>query len=286
MACGTAHAGLLRECEPPRPLTLAQRDRLLQFVAAIKAELDATQAPAALIARTGIDLDRWGLRYSHGGVALGAGADTRWAVRQLYYACGEGRPRIYDQGLSAFVFGTDDPRLAYVSVVLPPPAAAAQLARAALDKALVLALLGPRYSADAYAWSVEYQNCNQWLAELLAGAWGTIELDGDARAQAQGWLGAEHYQPTTFRLGWRPLAWAGTMIPWLHTDDHPAADRDALRYRVSMPASIEAFVHGLWPQAQRIEFCHDATQVVVHRGWDAIAPGCRPAPGDRVLPFD
>ncbi|MDE2369022.1 MAG: DUF2145 domain-containing protein [Burkholderiales bacterium] len=286
LGCGDAHAGLLRECAPPRELTLAQRERLLQFVVAIKSELDATDAPAALIARTGIDLERWGQRYSHGGVALGAGGDTRWAVRQLYYDCGEGRPRIYDQGLSAFVFGTDDPRLGYVSVVLPPPEAAARLARAALDRPLVLALLGTRYSANAHAWSVEYQNCNQWLAELLAGAWGAIELDGDARSQAQGWLGAQHYEPTTFEVGWRPLMWVASAIPWLHDDDHPEADKDALRYRVSMPASIEAFVHAQWPAARRIEFCHDGTRVVIHRGWNAIAPGCRPGPDDRVVPFE
>ena len=34
-----------------------------------------------------------------------------------------------------------------------------------------LALLGREYSANAYPFSPRYQNCNQWVAELLATAW-------------------------------------------------------------------------------------------------------------------
>jgi hypothetical protein len=51
----------------------------------------------------------------------------------------------------------------------PRPAA---LQAAALDTPLALQLLGGSYSANAHAFSTRYQNCNQWVAELLAEAWG------------------------------------------------------------------------------------------------------------------
>ena len=58
------------------------------------------------------------------------------------------------------------------------------------------------------------------------------------------------------------------LVPWLHTDDHPADDLAANRLRVSMPSSIEAFVRAQVPEAQRIEFCLRKDRVVVRRGWD------------------
>jgi hypothetical protein len=35
-----------------------------------------------------------------------------------------------------------------------------------------------------------------------------------------------------------------------------------------------------------VEICHDDKQVVVHHGWDPVAPGCVPGPDDRVVPFN
>ena len=82
------------------------QDRHLRFTAHVRAALQARAAVAppeagvAIIARSGLDLARFGLRYSHAGLALAEGAGTPWAVRQLYYACEEGRPRLFDQGLA------------------------------------------------------------------------------------------------------------------------------------------------------------------------------------------
>lgn len=163
-------------CDAQARLTAGQKDVLFRFGAVIKAELEATGARAVLMARSGLDLGRFGIRYSHAGVSLKASPETPWAIRQLYYACDEKRPRLFDQGLAAFLLGTSRPDLGYVSVVLLPPAAEAALEAAALDRATALGLLGADYSANAHAFSTRYQNCNQWLAELLAAAWGGIDL--------------------------------------------------------------------------------------------------------------
>ena len=288
-AWSTCEAALPRYCDQAAELTAGQKDRLLRFGALIKTELEASGASLALVARSGLDLSRFGLRYSHAGISLKASPNTPWSVRQLYYACDEQRPRLFDQGLSGFLFGTDDPAVSYVSAVLLPPDEGARLANAALDNRRALRLLNTTYSANAYAWGLTYQNCNQWVIELLATAW-TVPDDAadatdasDPRARAQRWLASRGYEPTRIEIGNRALMWAGAFVPWLHDDDHPADDIAAMRYRVSMPEAIDRFVHDTVPEATRIEFCQTATRVVIHRGWDSIAEGCLPGAGDRVI---
>jgi hypothetical protein len=181
-----AHAASTRFCDRGADTTAGQKDTLLRFGALVKGELAASGRDVALIARSGIDLHRFGARYSHEGVALKASANGPWSVRQLYYACDEGKPRIFDQGMAGFLFGTDDPDAGWVSLVLLPSDDAAPLEIAARDDARALRVLGATYSANAYPFSTRYENCNQWVMELLAGAWGGLDPAGaDARADAQ-----------------------------------------------------------------------------------------------------
>ncbi len=286
LAAGSAAADSLRFCDRAIPLSAAQQDRMLRFAAVLREELEGSGQTVALVARSGLDLQRFGLRYSHAGLSLRAVEGTPWSVRQLYYACDEGRPRLFDQGLAGFVLGMDQAALGYVSVLLLPPQAGAAIERAALDKTHALRLLGADYSANAHAFSLRYQNCNQWLIELVATALGRLDQPGDLRAQAQAWLAAEGYAPAPVEVGSHLLMFAGGFIPWIHYDDHPEDDRYALRLRTSLPASIEGFLRARLPGAQRIELCHDGRQVVVRRGWQPVAEGCVPEAGDRVLPLD
>jgi hypothetical protein len=279
------HAGVFRYCDPPVELDAAQQDTLFRFAAIIKSTLDESGQGLALVARSGLDLSRFGMRYSHAGVSLRANPNGPWSVRQLYYDCDERKPRLFDQGLSGFLVGSGDPSIGYVSAVLVPEAEAA-LERAVQDNRRAMRLLGSTYSANAYAFAQRYQNCNQWVAEMLAVAWGGVGEDGDARAQAQRWLQAQGYVPARFEVGNRVLMWLGGTLPWLHSDDHPPLDIEQQVFRVSMPASIEAFARATVPGAQRLEFCHTGRRVVVRRGWEPIAEGCVPAEGDTVIALD
>ena len=300
---GSAHAASLHNCDPPDKLTAAQKDKIFSFGAVIKAELEKSGQRLALISRAGLDLGRFGVRYSHAGFTLKHSPDTPWAIRQLYYACDEKQPHIFDQGMLGFLLGMNEPGLGYISVVLLPEAEAAELERAALDKQQALQLLGATYSANAYPYSLQYQNCNQWVVEVLAAARGGL-LEGPPgggagpagagqggtppalRERAQGWLKQQGYIPSVIDVGWRPLMWATAFVPWLNNDDHPAADQAQAIYRVSMPAAIENFVRTQVPGAQRLEFCHTERHVVVRRGWAPIAEGCIPEADDTVIAID
>jgi hypothetical protein len=287
VSAGNACAALSPQlCGRSTPLSAAQQDRLLRVADLVKRELDASGARVALVSRSGLDLGRFGIRYSHAGISLKGSANAPWSVRQLYFACDEGRPRLFDQGLAGFLFGTEDPSLGYLSIVLLPSAAAEALERVALDDRHALALLAGRYSANAYPYGLRYQNCNQWVAELLASAWGARGGDADARRSAQQWLAAQGYAPAPVEVGSHWLMLAANFIPWLHSDDHPVEDLYARRFRISLPTSIEAFVRQQLPASTRIELCHDERKVVVRRGWTPIGDGCRAEAGDRVLALD
>ncbi len=283
LAASAGWAAPLDYCNAPSEPGAALQDRLIRVAAVVKAELDQSGQTLALVSRSGLALQRLDQRYSHAGVSLKASGNTPWSVRQLYFACDDQRPRIFDEGMSGFVMGANDPDEGYVSIVLLPPDDAAPLERVALDDRQALQLLGGAYSANAYAFSQRYQNCNQWLAELMAMAWGQLASGDNARGRAQQWLQDEGFAPTVFNVGWRPLMWLASQTRWLHSDDHPPHDIDAGLFRVSMPASIEAFVRTRQPGARRIELCYTPQQVVIHRGWERIAEGCQPADGDEVV---
>ena len=280
----TAQADVLHHCAPPPALDAVQQDRLFRFAALVRDELQASGQRLALIARAGLDLQRFGQRYSHAGISLQASPNTPWSVRQLYFDCDVGQPALFDQGLPGFVLGGADPASGHLVLWLLPEAAARSLEATALDRRQARRLLGGRYSANAYAFSTSYQNCNQWVVELLAQAWGGLPAQAaQPRAQAQQWLQQAGYVPTRITVANPLVTVAAALMPWLHTDDHPIDALQRQQFDISMPASIEAFVHQRLPDARRIEFCHDQHQMVVHQGWVPLAPGCQAAAGDRVI---
>ncbi len=275
-------SGSLRYCESDQVLSTADQDRLIRVAAIVKTELERSGQSIALLARSGLDLQRFDQRYSHAGVSLKDSPNTAWSVRQLYYACDEQRPRIFDQGMSGFVLGVNDPAEGYISIVLLPSEAATALQQAAMDDRRALQVLGSSYSANAYPFSQQYQNCNQWVAELMAAAWTLLPPGDIPRRQAQQWLMEQGYTPSVISLGWRPLMWLADQVHWLHSDDHPPEDIEAAQFTVSMPSSLESFVRKLLPQATHVELCYTRQYLVIRRSWEPIAPGCIPGDGDEV----
>jgi hypothetical protein len=286
-ASAGAWAGIPTFCDRSNKINAEDQDRVLQFAAVAKQELERSGARVALIARAGLDLSRFKLLYSHAGIAIRESADGPWAVRQLYYACDESRPRLFDQGMAGFTLGAETPARGHISLLFLPDAESALLEEAASDKRLALALLAGQYSANAYAFSTRYQNCNQWVAELIASAWGRFDgHDGDhdnTREHAQAWLREQGYSAGPVKVPSHWMMFAGQFVPLVHVNDHPVDDIYALSLRVSVPASIEEFVHRRVPQTQRVELCHDKSRIVVHRGWEQLGSDCTPMAGDEVI---
>ena len=275
-------------CDRPKDPGADQRDVMLRFGALVREELVASGQDVVLIARSGLDLRRLDVRYSHEAVALKDNDDKPWSVRELYYSCEDHQPRVFDEGLSGFLMGTDDPATSYISLVFLPPDRAAPLRATAVDKHHALGVLGASYSANAYPFSTRHQNCNQWVMELLADAWGAPGAgpDAGARPRAQAWMRAQGYLPTVFTASAHPMTWLADLVPWLANDDHPPDEVAHNRYNVSMPSAIETFVQAKAAGATRVELCHAGRHVVIHAGWTDIAPGCVEQPGDKVIELE
>jgi hypothetical protein len=282
-SAGTMNSsGVSRFCDRNQPLTAAEQDRLLRFAGVLREELAGAGESVALVSRSGLDLSRFGIRYSHAALAWRS-EDGLWSARQLYYACDEGRPRIFDQGLAGFAMGTDDPALGYLSIVRLPAEAVLALRPVLLDGPRVQHLLAAQYSANAYSFSVRYQNCNQWIMEMIAAGWGDLPDGDDLRQRAQAWLREAHYAPAPVDVDSRWLMLASYFVPLLHLDDHPDDDRSAMKLQISLPSSVETFVRHRFPASERVELCHDDQQIVIRHGWEQIADGCKPTEGDRVV---
>ncbi len=276
-------------CDKARPTTAAEQDRILRFAAAVRDELNLTGSDTVIISRSGLDLSRFHIRYSHAAIMIRGdqeGETGNWTARQLYYACDEGRPRIYDQGLAGFASGSDDPAVGYISIVVMPSDAAKSVRQASQNNVSALELLASTYSANAYPFSTSYQNCNQWVIEMLAVAWGNLRGGDDLRPRAQDWLKEQHYDPEPVKVGSGLLMIASLFTPMLHLSDHPRTDRSTMLLKVSLPSTIETFVKERWPATPRIELCHTSKQIVVHHGWKLIEDGCQAGDGDSVIALD
>jgi len=282
MLVPTGQAASWSYCDQPGRVNPAQTDRMLRLGHLVESMLDETAAQAAIVSRSGFDLERFGLHYSHAGVML-RGEGQTWSIRQLYFDCAAERPRIYDQGIPGFLLGNEEGLPAFISVVFLPPDEERRLADQASSKQVALSLLGERYSANAYPFSTRYQNCNQWLLELLAYAWGSIPSElPDRRAAAQGWLKAQAYQPTRIHLG--PfLDVASWFVPLVHRDDQPAKELAEGDVSLSMPDAVEDFVHQQVPAATRLEVCLKGSTVVIRKGWHRLDANCVAGPADQVL---
>ena len=211
LAAPAAHAG--RSCEV-RPPDVLQVQRGLNLAERTRVALDATQAQVVVLARAGQDLSRYGLRYSHLGLAYRS-ADG-WRVLHKLNQCGSAKADLWRQGLAEFFL--DDPFEYRAGMVVLSAAAQAALLPLLQDNVRSAALHQPAYNMLAYPWAQTYQQSNQWAIETLALA---LEPQASSRERAQAWLQFKGYQPTTLRLGALTRLGARATSANIAFDDHP-----------------------------------------------------------------
>lgn len=221
---GSAEAG--RSCES-RPLTPEVMAKGLNLAArtskALDAEFQKNGTQVVLLARQGQDLSKYDLKYSHYGWAYKTPAGP-WRVAHKLNECGTAGGHVYRQGLGEFFL---DDMWRYEAVIQVPVPAVQQALLNFLTAPSVLRLQTEPYSMVSYAWGMKYQQSNQWATETLAAAMDPNAIQN--RAQAQAWLQAKGYEPSSLiiraisRLGGRMTA------ANIAFDDHPNDKRYASR---------------------------------------------------------
>ncbi|VWX60170.1 conserved hypothetical protein [Burkholderiales bacterium 8X] len=226
-----AHAG--RSCEPVK----ARAEAIvkgMELAGLTSRRLDATGAQVVILARAGQDLSKYGLHYSHLGIAYKT-AEGPWRVVHKLNQCGTAVAGIYRQGLGEFFL--DDPWRFEAAFVVPSEAVQGQLMAALREPPARIARLHTApYSLVSYAWGGKYQQSNQWALETLAAAMEPATVA--SREQAQAWLKFKGYEPGTLKLG--PMARIGGRISAANIafDDHPNEKRFADRIETVTADSV------------------------------------------------
>jgi len=216
-AAATAHAG--RPCEE-KPQTTRQVEQGLTLAQATAAQLDASGAQVAILARAGQDLSKYGLKWSHLGFVYKDAAAGAWRVMHKLNHCGTDHAALYRQGLGEFFL--DSPQRYEAAFVVLKPALQQALLPILADNARVQRFNERRYSMVAYAFATTYQQSNQWVLETLAGAAAPGIV---SRRAAQDWLRDQGYQPTDLRLSALERLGGRLTQANIAFDDHPTARR-------------------------------------------------------------
>ena len=226
LTAGAAHAGRSCQNEPPSAVNV---ERAMHLAAATARALDASGAQVVVVARAGQDLSRYGLRYSHLGLAYREappreGVPGTWRVAHKLNQCGTDHGALYRQGLGEFFL--DDLFEYQAGVVVLAPPLQAKLLPVLRDNERLARLHTAAYSMVAYPWATRYQQSNQWAIETLASA---QEPAAQSRERAQAWLKLQGYEPTTLRLGALTRLGARATAANIAFDDHPNEKRYADR---------------------------------------------------------
>ncbi|MBH9552889.1 DUF2145 domain-containing protein [Inhella gelatinilytica] len=268
-----ASAGSAPGCVAPPERDAQTQDRFFQWAERVRRDLDAAGAEVALIARAGMDLERLGVRYTHAALAWRDHPAGTWAVRQLYFDCTEQRPRLFDQGLTAFLMGGDGVDSGYLLALPLQGEPALALQRFVQDRDRALALLAARYQANARLADEAAQNCNQWVAEVLAATWSGG--DGAGRTVAHDWMRAQGWESGAVTLPNRLWLWAAALTRHLGWTGQTESDLASNQMRVTLPEDLARWWRHQWPQASRLEWCLGAGGIGVHQGWARSWPqGC------------
>jgi hypothetical protein len=235
-AATCAHAG--RPCEV-RPNTTSDLVRGMNLAAATAEKLDAGGAQVVVLARAGQDLSRYGLAWSHFGLAYreGDGPKSHWRVVHKLNHCGTANAALYRQGLGEFFL--DQPYRYEAAFSELSPEAQSRLLPLLRDNARIDDWHEPHYSMVAYPWSTRYQQSNQWALETLAGA---MDAGATDRRRAQAWLQLRGYTPTTLRID--PLTRLGGRMTKANIafDDHPNEKRFSDRIETVTADSVFAWL--------------------------------------------
>ena len=218
---GTAHAG--RSCDAPKqpsPLVIEKGLALAErTMKTLETEYVRNATKVVVLARAGQDLAKYGLRYSHLGLAYRT-QNGQWLVAHKLNTCGTAEASVYRQGLGEFFL--DDLFRYEAAWMVPTREVQDKLHAALLDPARTTSMHTKPYSMVSYVWAQKYQQSNQWAIETFAAA---MEGSINNRQQAQAWLQFKGYEPTTLKLG--PLTRLGGRITAANIafDDHPNEKR-------------------------------------------------------------
>lgn len=216
-----------------QPLTAEQLAQASRMGVKLFQRLQQSDAQAVVLGRIGSDLSKYGLRFSHVGLALREHPKGAWSVLHLLNSCGTEQSDLFDEGLINFFL--DNP-FEYEAVVLVPDGEVQARLKAAATTELARQVHEPRYNLIAYPWSEEFQNSNQWLLEFMAGALAEAPVANRLQARKTPFFAA--YTPDTIAIDRLTRLGGGLFKANMSFNDHPFGARVKGDYQVVTVRSI------------------------------------------------
>ncbi|CDH43207.1 DUF2145 domain-containing protein [Candidatus Contendibacter odensensis] len=231
----TALAGTACTQKPLTPEGLAKASRL---GVKLFSTLDSNNAEVVMIGRVGADLSNYGLRFSHLGFALRNDPKGQWTVIHLLNRCGTDSSSLYDEGLITFFL--DDPFAYEVIVAVPNPELQRALVKV-LRSGTVWRLHQAHYNTIAHPQSLDFQNSNQWLLELVVAAMAKGVVNSRSEVQQHPLM--QQYQPDVIAIDRLTRLGSGLFKANLTFTDHSLADRLKGEYHIVSVRSVIRFLH-------------------------------------------
>lgn len=219
-----ALAGTSCEAEKPKPGMYLNASRLALEV---NKKLNRVNPRVALLARSGTNLDKYGLHYSHVAFVVRdyPGQTGKWTVLHLLNECGTSRSSIYTQGLMNF-FMDNLYRLDY-QITLLDTATQDRLYQTILSQE-ARKMHDQRYNILAYPFSIRYQNSNQWVLEVIGASMNAGSKS--SRVAVQHDLLRTGYKPSVIPVGAFSRMGASLASSPVAFDDHPESERRRNRF--------------------------------------------------------
>lgn len=199
----------------------------------LKLALDQSNAKAALIARVGADVRKYGLYFTHAAFTVKnfTQNDNQWTVIHLINPCGTASSHIEAQALKSFFM--DDLFNNDYEIIVPAVTTQNKIITA-LKKTESKKIHNPRYSMIAHPFSRKFQNSNQWIIELIAAA----ETGHYTRKNAQYFLKKTHFKPSLIRVSLLEKIGISLFKKHISFRDHPKWEHRTNRYSVVTVDSV------------------------------------------------
>lgn len=231
LATGGVRAGTACTASEPVPAQVAEAAETARRVFD---QLEARDAPVALLSRAGTDLSEYGLHYSHVGFAVRDHANGRWSVVHLLNRCGTDRSGVFAQGLVNYFL--DDLVNQDVRITWLEPALAERLATQLRGDG-PLRLHEPRYSVIAPHDGLRSQNSTAWVIEQLSAARLPAGTAPDRR-QAKAVQRADGFQPDRLQIAYSKRVLGGLFSANADFGEHTLGTRLSGEYPVVTVRSI------------------------------------------------
>jgi hypothetical protein len=227
--------------EKPATPELAARSSAL--AAKVREHLEGSKLSMALVARIGMDMSEYGLRYTHLGVAWRDHPRGKWYTFHLLNKCGTGQSELVEQALEDFF---QVQLHAFEALVVAPSFPLQVKLQRAFFGPAASALHEREYNMIAHPYSTKYQNSNQWALEVIASVLappGAVAT----RAQAQAWLKENGFAPSEIPISGRRRAAAAVFSAHVRFSDHTEDEMYNRRYHVVSVESVMNFLERIDP---------------------------------------